>query len=307
MVLRPHRFALVGLALCVGALLAGPTLAAAEDPLLPDCGRVFYGGKVQPGEWSSACLGGSVNLGSLRWGGWGAPTEVATGVVHYNTCDPSCADGDIYDYPAQLQVTNIQRCASPIGPALYYTTFTTVITFPEDNAADRPAGPSAPFTFSSGCPNPGYVVSVNKRRAKFGAFEEGGEYDGSRLETLFGPPATQKRRGYTCTKRWPSLGMRVELVRYDDAEPCDSGGFLMATLTSSRWHTSSGVYPGGPASRARKAARRRRCTKQSCNRRRGYVLALHRSECAPGRYPGVIAETRGRKVRRIVVLTYSCE
>jgi len=296
----------------IAALLSGavalPAQARAEVSLLPDCGNVSYGGKVEPVQWSSGCLGGSVNLDQLRWKDWGAPAAVATGIVRYNTCEPDCAGGSVYDYPAELRTESIKQCASPLGPQRYYTRFTITVTFPEGNDAGQPAGTSPPFSFTASCPYPGYLVSTGSKAAGFGAFVESGEYDGSRLDLFFGPSSSKRPGRYSmCTKRWPKLGMTVKLVLYGvDGDPCEQGGFFSATLDDGRWHTSSGVRPGGSVSRAARASVRR-CTRATCNNKTGYVLALHRIDCAPGLFPGVIAETARGRVKRLVIQTYSCE
>lgn len=281
--------------------------AATGEVLLPDCGRVFYGGKAAPVEWSSGCLGGSVNLDQLSWQGWGGPAATATGIVHYNDCSPSCAGGSIFDYPAELRAEQIKQCASPLGPQSYYTQFTTIVTYPPENEVGQPPGPSEPFTFSSPCPTPGYLVKTRSKAATFGAFVESGEYDGDSLEAYFGPPSKRKRGSYlTCVKHWRSIGLTVTLGSIEpDDDPCYSGRFIRAILKGARWHTPSGVRPGEPA---RKAAAEsvRPCSIRLC-RTNGYILSQHFSDCGGGRFPSVIADTGGGRVRRLLVLSHFCE
>jgi len=249
------------IAMVLGLAFAATPRAAAGEVLLPDCGNVFYGGSVAPVEWSSGCVGASVNLDQLSWRDWGAPVATATGIVHYNDCSPSCAAGSISDYPAELHVEQIRRCASPLGPQSYYTRFTTIVTYPPENAADQPPGPSEPFAFSSSCPTPGYLVKTRSRAATFGAFVESGEYDGDGLERYFGPPSRRKRKGrYFCVKHWHSIGLTVTVGSIEPGDdPCYSGRFIGAILKGSRWHTPSGVRPGGPRSQG---CRRERATLQ---------------------------------------------
>lgn len=297
------------IAIAVAVAVAGPASSSAADrtPLLPDCGNVFYGGKISPVAWSSGCLGGSVNLDRLSWQGWGAATAVATGVIRYNTCEPSCASGGIYDYPAELRVDGIARCASPLGPRPYYTRFVVTVDFPEDNVADRPPGRLAILTYEARCPTPGYLVATRGRAARFGAFAENGPYDGDSLERSFGPPSRRDRDRYGCVKRWRKLGLRVQLALYGgEGNACSEGIFISAVMTGRRWHTRSGVRPGSRASRAARS-RTRRCTPRACRGMRGFVFGLHRSGCALGRYPNVIAETKAGRVKRLLVYSHSCE
>jgi hypothetical protein len=281
--------------------------AAGGEVLLPNCSNVAFGGTPAPVEWSSGCLGGSVNLDRLSWTGWGEPVATATGVVHYNDCEPSCAQGSVFDYPVEFRVDEIERCASSLGPQLYYTRSTTVVDFPPENAAGRPAGPSEPITFSAFCPTPGYLVKTWSSAATLGAFVEEGEYDGARLENYFGPPSKRKRGSYlTCVKHWSSIGLTVKLGALDpDADSCDAGRFLSAILKSRRWHTPSGVRLGEPARKAASASVGG-CTIALC-RTNGYILSRHRSQCALGRFPSVVADTGGGRVRRLLVFSHFCE
>ncbi|MFL5816624.1 MAG: hypothetical protein ACJ76L_03385 [Conexibacter sp.] len=288
------------------ASFAAPA-AQADEVLLPDCGNLAYGGSVMPVEWSSGCVGASFNVQDLVWSGWGAATTTAAGTRAYNDCDPSCADGDIRLYPVHLTADRIRRCASLLGARWYYTHVTLVTTFPAGNPDDFAPGPSEPTSFTIACSRPSWTVGLGKRHARLGPFVDGGEYDADRIELLFGRPSTTRASdGFRCTKRWPKLGMTAEFVVFGtDADPCQAGMFSRATLTGSRWHTSEGVRVGGSA---RKAARRSRrtCTRDRCGVA-GYGYALHRSECAGGTFPAVIAQTARGRVRRLIVFARWCE
>lgn len=300
---------LLPLLLLLASLAAVPAAAApADDVLAPDCGNLGYGGSVAPTGWSSGCVGASVNLRDLTWTGWGGAEATATGSIAYNDCEPSCADGFVALYPAALRLDRIRRCASSLGFRRFYTRATEVATFPPGNAHGLPAGPADPFAFTVACPRPGYLVGLGRRHARLGPFVDDGLYDAGRIESLFGRPASVGRAsGYLCRKRWPRLGMTAEfvVVGTDEADPCDAGLFNRAVLTDRRWHTPDGVRPGGPARRAARHGERR-CTRATCGVE-GFGFALHRSECALGRYPAVIAETAHGRVRRLVVHKRWCE
>jgi hypothetical protein len=282
--------------------LAGSATAAAV--LLPDCGSVTLGAHVEPKTWSSGCTGGSANLDDLAWTNWGAKEALAGGIVHYNDCTPDCAEGSVYDYPASLRIGRIRQCASPLGPRRYYTRFTVQYFFPPGNAVGRPAGPGAPFTFTSNCPSAKYLVATRGKHAAFGAFKEGGDFDADQLESYYGKPSSRRRHGITCTKRWRKFGLLVKTVAFGGGKPCVEGSFASASLTSRRWHTRSGLRPGSSARKARRVSTRR--CRSTCGVH-GYILGLHRIDCALGRFPNVIAVTRHGRVRRLLVLTHTCE
>jgi hypothetical protein len=289
-----------------GATVAVPA-ASADEVLLPDCSNLAFGGRAVPVAWSTGCLGGSINLDRLAWQGWGGPEAIATGIDRYNDCEPSCAEGTIYEFPAELRVFAPKRCASRLGAKLYYTRYSIVIEFPDGNEVGQPPGRSEPFYHSVDCPKPGFLVRTRASGASFGPFIEEGEYDGARLENLFGKPHRHRRDGrLICAKSWPSMGLTVWLGSIElDSNPCDEGRFLRAILKDSRWHTPTGVSSGDSA-RVAAAASVRGCTVRLC-RTHGYVLSQHRSDCSIGRYPSVIAETRGGRVRRLLILSHFCE
>jgi hypothetical protein len=291
---------------CLAAAAHAP--AGADEILLPDCSNTAYGGRVAPVVYSSGCVGASVNIDGLAWQSWGGPTATATGTLRYNDCEPDCARGTIYDYPAELTAGELKRCASSLGPRLYYTHTSVVVDFPPENAAEQPPGRAEYFSYSTRCPEAGYLVKTRRGPASFGAFTQEGEYDGSRLDNLFGRPSKRSRdsHGYVCVKHWRSIGLTVWLGVFEsDQNPCEEGIFLRAILRGSHWHTPSGVRPGAPARKAA-AASVRLCTIRLC-RTRGFVLSQHYSVCGAGRYPTVIAAAKRGHVSRFLVYSTSCE
>jgi hypothetical protein len=145
------------------------------------------------------------------------------------------------------------------------------------------------------------------RRTGFGAFQES---TGSvaALRRAFGPPASEEadEEYRSCIQRWPLLGISVTLVSFGEvADACGSGTFYSARLTDPRWHTATGVHPGGSRAAARRAALRR-CGVRSCGAT-GYALEMHHTDCAMTLSPGVIAHVRGRRVVSLIVDWRSCE
>jgi hypothetical protein len=113
--------------------------------------------------------------------------------------------------------------------------------------------------------------------------------------------------GFVCVFGWPSIGVTARLVAFGSAAyPCGSEGtFVEARLTDPRWHTASGVHPGGPKRTARKASLRR-CTQRTCGVY-GYALELHRTVCSSILSAGVIAHVRGNRVVSLIVRSRGCE
>jgi hypothetical protein len=147
------------------------------------------------------------------------------------------------------------------------------------------------------------------QRGGFGQFHDG-RSSAAALRYAFGAPTSERvdSSGYTCTFSWPEIGVVAELVSFGSAGyPCDEGVFVSARLTDPRWHTATGVHPGGPRGAARRAALRR-CAHDTigCGIT-GYALELHRTDCASGLTAGVIAHTRGARVVFLTVRWRACE
>ncbi|MBJ7458378.1 MAG: hypothetical protein JHD02_04240 [Thermoleophilaceae bacterium] len=148
--------------------------------------------------------------------------------------------------------------------------------------------------------------------AQFAGFVESWQGDDpANLDANFGSSdSTQYTNdGYGCQKRWNELGMKVDLNTYGtDVDACEQGLFGRAQLTSSIWHTSNGIRPGSSAKKARKKSVARCSNKplHYCGAK-GYILSTHRSDCAAGRVPSVIARVRGSRVTSLIVFTTSCE
>jgi hypothetical protein len=170
------------------------------------------------------------------------------------------------------------------------------------------AGPSA----AQGGNDPRFLIRVSAATpATIGDFDErdfSGDA-GEGLRSAFGAPNSVIRSNrYSCSMRWASIGLRAELTNYGQArDPCHPGYFLQAHLLGSRWHTPKGLRIGSAASVAR---RQSVCARLRCSRRgypRGYVLGVHRIDCAPGLFPNVIAVIRRARVVSLWVYSHNCE
>ncbi len=148
----------------------------------------------------------------------------------------------------------------------------------------------------------------------FGSFHPssyaGGDDDA--LRRAFGRPdkvGTSRRAPGLCKMSWRGPGIHVKLAGFGTASsrPCKDGTFTEAKLTDHRWHTASGVRPGGPKRVAKRAAKRR-CRKHTCGYP-GYALELHHTDCGIGKVAGVIAVVpkHAKKVKALIVRWRSCE
>jgi hypothetical protein len=145
------------------------------------------------------------------------------------------------------------------------------------------------------------------RRTGFGAFQESPDSVAA-LRRAFGAPSTERFGEYdSCVQAWPQLGLVVSLVAFGSSitDACKEGVFYEARLTDPRWHTATGVHPGGSRASARRASIRR-CTRTDCGIT-GYALELHRTDCALPLVPGVIAHVRGSRVTSLIVRWRGCE
>lgn len=134
---RPLAGALALLVFLAVSASAAPA-AKTPVPLLPACSVLDL--EYQPTRWSPGCTGGSPLLGDLRWSGWGTATATAQGNVALNDCEPSCAEGTSYTYPAQMTVYRVKRCRKAGRSHLQYTRVALSWLYPEDNPFDQPPG-----------------------------------------------------------------------------------------------------------------------------------------------------------------------
>ena len=160
---------------------------------------------------------------------------------------------------------------------------------------------------ASGARDP-FLVPVSATATGFGPFVERPGQNGVRpLVRAFGDPSsTVLQNASSCVLRWTAIGVRAQVTNFGQAfSPCLRGYFSQARLTDRRWHTRAGVRPGSSESAAR-AVSKRRCTRERCGIT-GYALGLHRSDCAGGLVPSVIAEVRDRRVVALRVNSRGCE
>jgi len=151
-----------------------------------------------------------------------------------------------------------------------------------------------------------FLIPTGNASKGFGDFREG-QGDRDALRAALGTPTSIDAGVNGCILRYASVGVTVMMGSYGLGAPLCDSYFFWARLTDRRWHTAAGVHVGSSSAAARRAAHGRRCGSTCAKGVSGYVLARHRSECAPGLWPRVVAETRGHRVRALVVFTSGCE
>lgn len=152
-----------------------------------------------------------------------------------------------------------------------------------------------------------FLVPVSENATGFGPFREGGtRSSAAALRAAFGRPTAVLRHGDArCTLRFRAVGVVAHLTTFgQDLNPCTRGYFANARLSDRRWHTSAGIRPGSRERAARRASKR--LCGDACEFP-GYVLGLHRSDCAGRLVPSVVAQVRDGRVVALRVLTRGCE
>ena len=92
-----------GLALGIAGLLGGGMAAPAMAAETPDPTRTYVvdcAGELdyKPKQILFACADAGVYLGNIRWTRWNMNEAVGRGTLFYNTCEPSCAAGNVIRY-----------------------------------------------------------------------------------------------------------------------------------------------------------------------------------------------------------------
>lgn len=120
-----------------------------------------------------------------------------------------------------------------------------------------------------------------------------------------------------CRLTWDAIGLTMWTSTFGDegADPCTTGQFLRADLLGPVWWMKGGGLTLGSPSSAIAERAKHRCRANECINfdvnytpfRNGFVLSTHRIECAPGRFPTVIARTAKKKLSGFVVNWTGCE
>jgi hypothetical protein len=76
-----------------------------------NCGVTAYLG-YKPDYWSNGCMGGSLNIGKLRWSSYGSTVASATGLASLRKpCgNGPCYKSGVYQAKSRLSLTRPRRC-----------------------------------------------------------------------------------------------------------------------------------------------------------------------------------------------------
>jgi|GEM_PF-3206039 len=301
--------------------------AAAAPRYLMSCGYPpvysygdYYDGKIQYRSHPSACYwseNGStlstVNMVRIRWSGWGSSR------AHARALRVDNHDMDNNGFQRHRVRVTVFAPRPAVGHSGQRRLYYTKLRISENGHSwvsnlFRPGQPAVvlpeyrfPARVESRRGSGTFFVPTG-RRSGFGAFKESA-HSAAALRRAFGPPdSSEYPDERTCVQRWPDIGVVATLVAFgDQLDACGEGTFIEARLTDPRWHTASGVHPGGSRSSARRAAVRRcRPGTLGCGVT-GYALELHRTDCSTTLSAGVIAHTRGNRVASLNVFWRSCE
>ena len=118
----------------------------------------------------------------------------------------------------------------------------------------------------------------------------------------YGPPSALRRRGTTCTGRWPAASLSLGFLSFD-ANPCSSGILVHAVATGHRWRTNRGLRVGD--SRARLRALYPAAT---AHRDGWWLVTRHAcAEVGGQAFPGLLARMGHRRVAGFVVSAGICD
>ena len=66
--------------------------------------------RVRPSSIVTACADANFYVDHLRWKTWGPRAATATGVAHYNDCNPNCAGGHFHTFAATVRLSKVVTC-----------------------------------------------------------------------------------------------------------------------------------------------------------------------------------------------------
>jgi hypothetical protein len=77
---------------------------------VPNCGNTSFL-EVRPRYWSNGCTGGSANMRSVTWHGWGWSTATGAGTAALRgPCDPDCTKAVLYRAPGRVRLDRPRQC-----------------------------------------------------------------------------------------------------------------------------------------------------------------------------------------------------
>ena len=104
---------------------AAPSRATATSrpPVIVTCQG---GSQIRPSTYVIACADGNNGLEHLHWQTWGSTAD-ATGTEFLNDCNPNCAEGTFYYFPATAVLWRPEPQPGHPG-RLYFSRMTTIFT-----------------------------------------------------------------------------------------------------------------------------------------------------------------------------------
>lgn len=87
--------------LAIGGLLAGGPARAAGSPVLVDCAGK---GVAKPSTITISCADAGVAITKITWSSWKQSAAQGKGTLTVNTCEPTCAAGNIESFPVRISL-----------------------------------------------------------------------------------------------------------------------------------------------------------------------------------------------------------
>jgi hypothetical protein len=113
------------------------TKRGADVRVLADCKKA----ELQPASIVVTCADAGFALEDLEWSSWGGKAAIGQGTAAVNDCKPDCASGEVKDYDASVELSDIQDC-----PGFQQYGSVTV-----DFTGEGPKGFEDPFEQQLGC------------------------------------------------------------------------------------------------------------------------------------------------------------
>jgi hypothetical protein len=129
-----------------------------------------------------------------------------------------------------------------------------------------------------------------------------------RATTVFGAPDTTRHVSqYECRAVWRRIGLTLSYLSLGNGDPCQFGGMVTATATSTAWRTNRGLRIGDRVTRLRRLYPR---AKSVATPPYGGWWLITRHTCpttGSQAYPGLRARTSATKVIALIVNVAACE
>lgn len=123
------------------------------------------------------------------------------------------------------------------------------------------------------------------------------------VTTALGKPESVKRNRMSCYGHWNRYGLMVEFFAFPPDNPCATGTVLTAQMTTSLWHTSTGLHVGDTETTIKQR------NPSAHLRPDGWWLSVEKdcSAGGPAPYGSLIAEVVKGKISAFLLQSAACD